>query len=333
MNHLKYLTDHYDESIEKIKTIGAPLNFVFITDLHNRLNEFATKGEAGKYELAVNAIDSIQYILDRCPEISFVVNGGDLGNDYHPDPEQIRASHREVMDALYRLSAPVHCCVGNHDDAIGNAIDRGNDTQPFAILPEEMHRLCMKNNPTGENYYFFDHASLDYRFIFLNTSDKPYLLNEQGQYPFGWRLEVSDKQADWLELALQTEKKILIFSHSPIHNAGIYGTIEYPLGIKPYDDLLNGPRIYYAIKRCPRVIAMIAGHVHYDNLLYDDGILSITSLCSFVQEWAPGCPKRKIGSITETAFDVFSITDTQLFITRFGAGEDRVANIMRGIDL
>ena len=59
MNHLKYLTDHYDESIEKIKTIGAPLNFVFITDLHNRLNEFATKGEAGKYELAVNAIDSI----------------------------------------------------------------------------------------------------------------------------------------------------------------------------------------------------------------------------------------------------------------------------------
>lgn len=135
MNHMKYLTDHYDESIEKIKTIGAPLNFVFITDLHNRLNEFATKGEAGKYELAVNAIDSIQYILDRCPEISFVVNGGDIGNDYHPDPEQIRASHREVMDALYRLSAPVHCCVGNHDDAIAMPSTAATIRNPLQSCP------------------------------------------------------------------------------------------------------------------------------------------------------------------------------------------------------
>ncbi|MFQ9801100.1 MAG: hypothetical protein ACLR23_21645 [Clostridia bacterium] len=172
MNHLKYLTDHYDESIEKIKTIGAPLNFVFITDLHNRLNEFATKGEAGKYELAVNAIDSIQYILDRCPEISFVVNGGDIGNDYHPDPEQIRASHRGDGCSVQIVRPRSLLCGKPRRRHRQCHRPRQNDTQPFAILPEEIHRLCMKNNPTGENYYFFDHASLDYRFIFLNTSDK-----------------------------------------------------------------------------------------------------------------------------------------------------------------
>ena len=187
----------------------------------------------------------------------------------------------------------------------------------------------MKNNPTEENYYFFDHADTDYRFIFLNTSDKPYYLDEWGQYPFGWRDEISDEQASWLEETLKTAKKVILSSHAPIHNAGIYGTTHYPVGVKPYEDLLNGPRVYYAIKKSKNVIAMIAGHVHYDNLLYDNGMVSVTSLCSYAQEWAPGCPERKFGSVTETAFDVFSVTDKRIVITRFGAGEDRVSCIMR----
>lgn len=331
MNDLSYLTDHYDEKIKQIKEANAPLNFVFITDEHNRLNEYAVKGEPGKFELAANAIHSIQYILDRCPEISFVVSGGDIGNDYDPDPAKMRASHQEVMDALYSLSVPVYCTVGNHDDGIGNAVDRGDpDIRRIAIFPEEMHALCMKYNPTRENYYYINDPTLPYRYVFLNTSDKAYFADSEEKEPFGWRLEASNKQAEWLEEdALKTDREIFIFSHSPIHNAGIFGSEGMPQGIKPYDDLLNGPRIYYAIKHCPNVIAMIAGHVHYDNLLYDDGILSITSLCSFVQEWAPGCPKREYGTITETAFDVFSVTGEKVVITRFGAGEDRVGCILR----
>lgn len=331
MNDLRYLTDHYDEKIKQIKEANAPLNFVFITDEHNRLNEYAVKGEPGKFELAANAIHSIQYILDRCPEISFVVSGGDIGNDYDPDPAKMRASHQEVMDALYSLSVPVYCTVGNHDDGIGNAVDRGDlDIRRIAIFPEEMHALCMKYSPTKENYYYINDPTLPYRYVFLNTSDKAYFADPEEKEPFGWRLEASNKQAEWLEEdALKTDREIFIFSHSPIHNAGIFGSEGMPWGIKPYDDLLNGPRIYHAIKHCPNVIAMIAGHVHYDNLLYDDGILSITSLCSFVQEWAPGCPKREYGTITETAFDVFSVTGEKVVITRFGAGEDRVGCILR----
>ena len=38
---------------------------------------------------------------------------------------------------------------------------------------------------------------------------------------------------------------------------------------------------------------------------------------------------KEIGTISETAFDVFSITDSQIYMTRFGAGEDRVGTIMR----
>ena len=333
MRDLRYLTDHYDDKIRRIRAIGAPLNFVFITDEHNRLNQYDLKkrgiDDPRRYELAVNAIDSIQYILDRCPEIRFVINGGDVGNDYSPDPLAIRQSCREVFDALYRLSVPVHCCVGNHDDALGNAIARGFDTSVFGILPDEMHTLCMKYNPTPENYYYFD-TDPDYRIVILNSSDKPYLQDKNGQYPFGWRLEISNKQMEWFENdALNTDRKIILICHSPLHNAGIYGTFDAPEGIKPYDDTLNAPRAYYDILHSPQVIVQICGHVHYDNIVYDGTLPTITTLSSFAQEWAPASPKRAMGTITETAFDVFSFTDDVIYMTRFGAGTDREAHILR----
>ena len=40
MNDISYLTDFYDEKIEQIKKLDAPLNFVFYTDPHNRLSEW-----------------------------------------------------------------------------------------------------------------------------------------------------------------------------------------------------------------------------------------------------------------------------------------------------
>ena len=230
MNDLSYLTGHYDAKIKKINDFGAPLNFIFFTDPHNRLNEDWCRKAGLKYELAANAAYSMQYILDRCPGISFVVSGGDIGDDYYPDMNVVRAQHKEIMDALYSLSVPVHCCIGNHDDVIGNAADHGWDQREFAILPDEMHALCMKYNPTPKNYYYFDDAS-GYRFVFLDVSDKHYVLGVDGRYPFGWRDEISDEQAKWFETeALNTDRRVIVFCHAPLHNAGIFGTEGYAAG-------------------------------------------------------------------------------------------------------
>ena len=236
------------------------------------------------------------------------------------------------MDALSRLSVPVHCCIGNHDDAIGNAIDRGDDTRPFAILPGEMHNLCMKYNPTKENYYYHDvdTAERGYRFVFLNTSDRPFETDENGQQPFGWRDEISDKQAKWFEtVALDTDRAVIVVSHAPLFNAGLFGTQDMPNPFKPYDDLLNAPRVQYAVKHAGNVVMLLAGHLHYDHLLYNEGILTVTTLSSYAQEWAPTSPRREVGTVTETAFDVFSIKDRTVYITRFGAGEDRIGHLAR----
>ena len=91
---------------------------MFITDQHNRLTQHALKDQGiedpARYELAVDAIRSIQYILDRCPEISFVVSGGDIGNDYARDPGEVifcypglRAiGNYRIAHELYVLGVP-----------------------------------------------------------------------------------------------------------------------------------------------------------------------------------------------------------------------------------
>lgn len=328
MKDISYLTDCYQAKIDDINRFGAPLNFVFITDPHNRMNEHSVKHKcvAGltEYEYAVDTVRSIQYILDRCPGIGMVVNGGDMGNDYHRDPKVIRQTQKEYMDALYELSVPVHSCVGNHDNALGACTDRGCDNREYVILPDEMHKLCMKYNPTENNYYYTDVESTDYRFVFLDVSDGDYRQDKNGQYQ-GWMYAVSDKQVKWFRNeALNTDRNIIVFCHGPVCNDGIYGSENYPVGIKPYYDLINGPSIHHAMKNAPNVVCHIAGHVHYDNMLYDSGILTVTTQSACAWAWCPSCPERKIGTITEAAFDVFSIKGDVVKITRFGAGYDRM---------
>lgn len=339
MEKLRYLTDSYDEKIRRINDIGAPFNFVFITDIHSRLIEQALK-EAGRpatpanIAFSVDAVDSIAYILERCKGISFIVSGGDIGNDYAYDPKEIRDSYREIMASLFRLPGPVHCCVGNHDDVTGDFREscRGNkDFASYAVLPDEMHEICMKNNPTKENYYYIDHETADggYRTVFLNTSDKNYHINpETGLYDN--YVEISDKQVDWLKNeALDTERKILVFSHVPVNPAGIYGAGGPPTRFAEENELINGDKVYAILKNCPNVIAQIAGHVHADNVHMDGDLPTVTTLCALLQQMSGKCPPRTIGTYTETAFDVFSVRGDELFATRFGAGEDRTIRLER----
>lgn len=329
MRDISYLTDHYGEKIDAVNKFGAPLNFVFITDPHNRMNEFSVKesrvDDMTEYEYAADAVRSIQYILDRCEGISMVVNGGDMGNDYHPDPAVIRATYKELMDAFYSLSVPVYSCVGNHDNALGNCTDMGWDNSRYVVLPEEMHSICMRYNPTPRNYYYIDPEGHDFRFVFLDVSDGSYKRDGNGQYQ-GWMYDISDAQAVWFENeALDTDRNVIVFCHGPVCNNGIYGSADYPRGIKPYYDLGNGSRVHNAMRRAENVVCHIAGHVHYDNMIYDEGILTVTTQSACARAWCPSCPERKIGTVTETAFDVFSVKGDTVKITRFGAGYDRLA--------
>lgn len=320
---VRYLTDAYDEKIARINAIDASLNFIFITDAHHRL------GDGEREHSAIPMVESMHYIIERCPKIMCIVNGGDNGNDYDPDPQAYRLSIREYIGALYRLGVPVHNCIGNHDDRLGNCHAYGWDTRT-AILPDEMHEICMKNNPTKENYYYsdIDTDERGYRLAFLNTSDFPCYPDKTGQIPID-RGEISTKQAEWFEqTVLPTDRKIIVFSHVPVHAEGIYGG-GIDGDFSPYDDVFNAPRVYYHAKKNQNVIAMIAGHVHYDNVHIDDFLPTITTGAGYIRVWGKGVPAREPGTPSEALFDVISIKNDWMYITRFGAGTDREVPLLR----
>ena len=94
---LRYLTDFYDAKIEKVKRIDAPLNFIFFTDPHNGLTEWDCPKHDDyaptDYASGIDAAKSMQYIIDRLPQLKCVVCGGDLGCDYNDDP---KLAHKSI---------------------------------------------------------------------------------------------------------------------------------------------------------------------------------------------------------------------------------------------
>ena len=102
---LSYLTKAYDEKIQRVKDIDAPLNFIFYTDPHNGLSEWDCKKHTDwadtEFESAIDTVNSMQYIIDRLPNLKCVICGGDLGNDYHTDPKMAHKSIEDMANALY----------------------------------------------------------------------------------------------------------------------------------------------------------------------------------------------------------------------------------------
>lgn len=343
MKDLSYLTDHYDEKIEKVKKINAPLNFIFYTDPHNGLSEWdCPKHEdysPTDFESAIDTAESMQYIIDRLPNLSCLVCGGDLGCDYNDDPRLAHKSIEDMMKALYKLTIPVHCCIGNHDDCTICLIEPEKSypsyegelkphVSEYMLRPEDLHRICMKNNPTDENYYYTDFDELGYRFVFLNTSDVECVTNEKGEPLYPHKVGFSVKQLMWFKEAVNTDKKVIVFSHVPLRNKG-----HFPDCISGREGLLNGEIMWQNIQLADNVVAAVAGHLHYDNIVYDGKMVSIDtqSGTGLVHgQWDSSCPYREYGTYTETAFDIISVKDDVIYCTRFGAGFDRMAKIIRG---
>lgn len=333
MNDLSYLTDSYDDKIQRIRQINAPLNFIFFTDPHNGLTEWDCPKhpdwKPDQWCSPVNAAASMQYIIDRIPNLQCVVCGGDLGCDYHSNPAEAHKSIQEMMDALYQLSVPVHCLIGNHDDCVTTKYLEGADSETlkkFILYPEDLHKMCMKENPTSKNYYYTDFPELGYRFVFLNTSDFYYGFDSEDKLIHPISVGVSREQILWFKKVVETDLKVLVFSHAPISTWG-----HYP-DCNSVNCMSNAPWLWEVMKKSDRVMASFSGHLHYDNVVYDGPVVAISTTDAsglYHGQWDVACPRRTYGTATETAFDVVSVTDSVIYCTRFGSGTDRIARIMR----
>ena len=125
-------------------------------------------------------VTALEAVLRDAGAVDDVYCAGDYV-DYGTDPREAIA---------WVKSHGVHCVIGNHDDATAMAEQEGDNA--IAILPDEMHEICMKYNPTPNNYYYADLPSSDYRFVFLNSCDRPYRIGENGRFIQDYPLEISN---------------------------------------------------------------------------------------------------------------------------------------------
>ena len=227
---------------EELCTVSTGKAYAVVYDMYGNAVEEALGGT-----VTLTASEDMKYVVGydsaeiyaeksgrRLTDIKSIFDGDEIfikymqQNDYHYDPKVIRKTHDEVMSALYSLSVPVHTCIGNHDNALGNCTDERKDNRKYVILPDEMHRRCMKYNPTENNYYYIDLPNDNFRFVFLDVSDGDYRQDKNGRYQ-GWMYDISDKQAIWFSNeALKTDRNIIVFCHGPICNSSIYGMTDLP---------------------------------------------------------------------------------------------------------
>ena len=73
------------------------------------------------------------------------------------------------------------------------------------------------------------------------------------------------------------------------------------------------------------LVMHLAGHVHTDESNFSDGVLSVNTTCDARYTGVSVDPNRVVGTISEQAFDVFSVDyDARTVKTvRIGYGSDR----------
>lgn len=346
------IDDLYDHAVDQAvgaltdKQTNETLNLIFVTDLHH---------SSGGNQL--RAARAIRELTSRLP-LDLVVNGGDSAVNETKD--QTLASQTEICHALRTPDVPVLSVKGNHDDNSIYGHDREELRGRHVIYPSETKRLIQdgvldaarwdSTRPDGL-YYFVDVEAKKTRVIVLDTIDIPYADPDSGTIEhFGqWEYAFSPEQLNWLanealHLRDKSDWRVLIVSHVAIFQDEVFGA-DFPVrngealwGIVcafrdggSYDaEVGEGESVRrmaadFGQQGKRTVIGCLFGHVHFDQTVYRDGIPMISTLNACTNQDFPEAPERKVGTLSETAFDIVTVNFGQSRIDtyRFGAGEHR----------
>lgn len=336
-----YWQSHIDSRINTIKSKqgSGKFNFAYITDMH-MTNNVGSSGELLDY-------------LDSKVDIPYVLNGGDTVNNYD---KTMKSEAVAQIDNMFKVMAPVKnkmlYAMANHDDnSITNKWDQTiTDVEQYNRYFSYLSGRVTAG-PSGK-YYFADDVTNQVRYIVLDSIDIPYIRNSDGsvKYKGQWIYAFRQAQLTWLaDVALNVPNPnwyVVVMSHVPPSGTGIVGydydtrNADMALGIlKAFKERTsvnmssksNVESDFKAsisksfVGRGGNVVAWLSGHVHYDNLVTTtEGIKLITTTPDSLFTWADG-PTKTRGTISEQAFDVFTIdknTNTG-YITRVGAGNSR----------
>ncbi|BDR61114.1 metallophosphoesterase family protein [Lactobacillus xylocopicola] len=350
----RYVVEEYlDRFVERVqghvRRGKNSVNVSVITDTHYKdrnsldfygwnglthVNEFSYLDQSGLVDLKVHLGDWI--------------DGSDTG--FIGESELIK-----LRDAFKSKQVPSLLVKGNHDE--NDKYDEQHDMK--ASFPENefenimwptlynqrgVHYISRRH---GVSYYDVD----DVRFITVNTTDLPYLLNAQGQKHYDAKITLAvreDQVEEIIEILQQSSNKQIVFmSHAnPINrkgsnalkyngrslhellvafNQGEKGQMHSIRGIPPEFRLANA--FDFTNVKNARIIAYFCGHRHREDQYRINGIQYILFNCSalmganhtlttkYNKNWT-----RQLDHQTEFAGYVVNIDLHRHFIQVFGYG-------------
>lgn len=261
-------------------------SFIFITDLH------------WDYSAKVSP-KLVNYVCENT-EIDDTVFGGDyISTDYEEEGKSL-GFMKDCVSAFNLTD--YHSILGNHDTNINNHGDT-------AFIPYAQSIAAINKDGAQSSYY--RHDSGDICCLYLNTNDF-----DKGGAQYNWVVSQL--------CGLSEEKTVFIFMHEYFRSYGKDVTVvENNRGITMAELLQqNADNI-----KCT-VAGIFTGHIHYDySAVNGYGCRVISTTCDGV-DVTPDYDLyfRQRGTITEHAFDVVQVdlTAKKMFLTRIGAGNDRV---------
>ncbi len=234
-----------------IKSITNNFSFVHLTDFHigdprgMRVDIQQTIG----WKAAKKCISEINLLNP-----DFVVITGDLtfGQLY---PLEYSFEYRKCYEILQRFEVPTFVCPGNHDGYIQFGQDGFKFWQEFF----------------GPFYYSFDYGNC--HFTTVNSYDWPPKSRMAFSYiVFNWGGYIGEEQMDWIEQDLQrstnAELKFVLLHHNPLWDTKNDSLLKN--GYEGREELLSLIEKY-------GVDAVLAGHVHYDDVTVRSNALYITT--------------------------------------------------------
>ena len=363
MEMADYAQKEADRVIRRLPVMmPGDVRFAFVPDLHYKSNE--------EMKVTVKNLVGAVNKISGAGSIEFLCLGGDNVGNYPPSREDHLAMMRDLAERLSFCEVPWLCLKGNHDDnSIHGAIEGSHTCRSGTEVPDDIqyeilfsHAEKYSNyHPAGKGllYGYWDAEPSNTRFVFLNSSDIPYITEPDGtlRYNGQWDNAYGGVQLSWLcgTVLSHAPKHVIFLEHIP------FDDIRHAESVRIGGDALDRitrafvrgetlclssdtPDFSYRIQADFRngshfIPARIAGHCHCDTVTYDKaGFLSITTMSAgrkisgIAPDDAGILYEREPYSASETAMDIFTFSPLRqmIFATRYGSGVDRKFPLLYG---
>ena len=255
------------------------MKIAFLSDVHVGPTTFhkGIRRKLTEYS-EINVYNFLEMVGSR-DDISFAIHLGDLIQDV--DLETDRANYKKGAALLRRCSVPLHHVIGNHDTANLSLND----------LCDILNLACL--------HYSFELD--DYHFVFLYTHVPDHKTS---------RIVLPDAQLAWLaqELA-ETDKPTVVFCHHSLADQELKGNPwfeDFPEGCL----VENRADVRRIMKDSGKVIAVVNGHLHWNQINWHDDIPFITVQSAIENFDNQGTPAN--------AWGIIEITGNRFSLQQYG---------------